>query len=433
MGLFLGVFVYFKDIKESEQIAHEKLHTLFEVVDISLLEGSFDTRFLKDLQRRSGVGVVIFDKDNQQIHYSQKNLTEISLNFQDKPQFTPLKLNDQAYLSLTQSTIIDGRNYDIGVFLPYTHKINQGFWIDFLVLFGVFLSLGVCLVLVLKRHIQNELGKIAMYLQKLGKKDFKKSLRPPLVFKEFAEISERIGKLGLWLQKQEKISKKRSKKLHLKYLQSTSIIAALSHEFKNPLAVISGYCEMILNPKAKELDSKNLERFLSKIYAQSQRLNQLLERLNLAVRLDNDLLQLETSSFDLSVLTEEITISLQARYPEKKITLTLKNTPIQADRVLIENVIINLVENALKYSKSKVAISVKKGRFEVCDDGCGIAEGQVGLVTKKFYRLQENYSQNSLGLGLFIVKYILKLHHSELEIKSTLGKGSCFSFKLPSV
>ena len=90
----------------------------------------------------------------------------------------------------------------------------------------------------------------------------------------------------------------------------------------------------------------------------------------------------------------------------------------------------NLIENALKYSKDKVTVTIDSPRISVEDKGVGIAPKDIDKVTKKFYRSGEHNWDNSMGLGLSIVKTILTLHHTKLEIESELNKGSVFSFIL---
>ncbi|MCV3463429.1 ATP-binding protein, partial [Campylobacter sp. FU_497] len=101
----------------------------------------------------------------------------------------------------------------------------------------------------------------------------------------------------------------------------------------------------------------------------------------------------------------------------------------KADSFLIEQVIINLISNALKYSQKDIFIEVKNQEFTIQDQGIGIEEKYLKLITKKFYKI--NTSQNnSFGLGLFLVKKILTLHKSSLKIQSNPQKGSIFSFSI---
>lgn len=302
------------------------------------------------------------------------------------------------------------------------------FWIEILILYLFFCVLFVGFYLWFTKKIKTECQKINNHLQRLMYKDFAFRIDEDFFIPEFNGISKTITKLSDILEKQRN-AQKDSKKLRLKYLQSSSIISALSHEFKNPLAVISGYCNTMIESK-DTLSQEQKNRFLGKIYTQSHRLNDLLNRINLAVRLENELIKVQLSSFELKPLIEEIISHLAPYYPDKEVIVDLRETVFFADKALIERAVSNLIENALKYCKTKIKVVLKKNKFKVIDDGEGIEEKQIALITKKFYRIEKKYQENSLGIGLFIVKYILKLHHSELKIKSRKAKGSTFSFKL---
>lgn len=97
---------------------------------------------------------------------------------------------------------------------------------------------------------------------------------------------------------------------------------------------------------------------------------------------------------------------------------------------MIELVLINLVDNALKYSDSDVKVVLKEDELYVKDRGIGIKEEHLDKVTSKFYRVKKNSWDNSMGIGLAMVSYILKMHKSKLEINSKFAQGSVFSFSL---
>ena len=103
---------------------------------------------------------------------------------------------------------------------------------------------------------------------------------------------------------------------------------------------------------------------------------------------------------------------------------------VDADRTLLEIVLKNLMENALKYSKDEVLVKIDEGEVSVIDKGTGISSSDISKVTKKFYRSGTHSWDNSMGLGLSIVKSILALHGTELEIESEEEKGSTFSFHI---
>lgn len=309
-----------------------------------------------------------------------------------------------------------------------TYENTWIFWIKISILCLFFCALFGGFYLWLTKKIKTECNKINAYLQRLMYGDFAFLADEDFLIPEFNDVSKTIAKFSNVLEK-ERNAQKNSKKLRLKYLQSSSIISALSHEFKNPLAVISGYCNTIIESK-DTLSEEQKIRFLGKIYTQSHRLNDLLNRINLAVRLENELIKIQPNSFNLKPLIEEIISHLAPCYPHKEVVTDLRDTLFFADKALIERVVSNLIENALKYCKNRIKVVLKKNKFKVIDDGEGIEEKQIALITKKFYRIEKKHQENSLGIGLFIVKYILKLHHSELKIKSRKAKGSTFSFKL---
>jgi signal transduction histidine kinase len=103
---------------------------------------------------------------------------------------------------------------------------------------------------------------------------------------------------------------------------------------------------------------------------------------------------------------------------------------IEADRTLLEIVLKNLMENALKYSKDEVLVKINADQISVMDKGAGISSADITKVTKKFYRSGTHSWDNSMGLGLSIVKSILALHGTTLEIESEEEKGSTFSFHI---
>src|SRR3989338_4145531 len=100
---------------------------------------------------------------------------------------------------------------------------------------------------------------------------------------------------------------------------------------------------------------------------------------------------------------------------------------------MIEMILTNLIDNALKYSEEEVTVTLTDTTVSISDKGIGIASSELDKITSKFYRVQKNRWDNSMGLGLSIVSYILKLHDSELRIESTQGVGSTFSFSLANL
>ena len=223
------------------------------------------------------------------------------------------------------------------------------------------------------------------------------------------------------LKEEIKKLKKDNKKLSLINQSKDELISAISHEFKNPISIISGFIETIIS---SNLDKETSYKFLIKIQKNALRLSELIDRLYLITKLENKKIELKKTTFDIFSLTKELIASLN----NERIKLIGKKHLIRADKQLIEIVISNLIQNALKYSKKEIIVKIENNTFSVIDFGTGIDKKEIELITNKFYRIAKNEWDNSLGLGLSIVVEILKMHNLHLDIKSEINKGSEFSF-----
>jgi signal transduction histidine kinase len=206
------------------------------------------------------------------------------------------------------------------------------------------------------------------------------------------------------------------------------MISAIAHEFRNPIASIMGYAQTL--EEDKDIPAPLQEKFLNKIYNNGMKIEALLSRLVLWNKFESGEATLHPTSFDIYTLAQEVKTSLEEKYPTREIIVEGESYVIKADRTLLDIVLKNLIENALKYSKEVVSISVVEGKVSVMDKGAGISSSDISKVTKKFYRAGTHSWDNSMGLGLSIVKSILSLHQTKLDIESKEEKGSTFSFKL---
>jgi len=280
------------------------------------------------------------------------------------------------------------------------------------------------------KRMQNELEVINKYLKNLEEIE-QIDYETRFFTREFEEINENLIRVLKSAKKREDIKQRYNAKLKLKNRQRADMLSAIAHEFRNPIASIMGYSQTLQEdpdiPKALQ------EKFLGKVYNNGQKIESLLSRLILWNKFESGEATLHKSAFNILSLAREVKAVLQESYRERKIEIIVEEhtvETVEADRTLIELVIKNLLENALKYSKDTVILKIEKDRISVIDKGSGISEKDLGKVTKKFYRSGTHNWDNSMGLGLSIVKTILTLHGSELEIKSQLEHGSTFSFKL---
>ena len=228
------------------------------------------------------------------------------------------------------------------------------------------------------------------------------------------------------LEEEIKKLKKEIKKLKILNSSKDELISAISHEFKNPISIINGYIETILN---NNLDQEINKKFLQKIQKNSLRLSRLIDKLYLVTKLENNKIKPNFSKFNLCSLTKTVIESFNTN----RVILNCQKTVIYADKVLIESVIYNLISNALKYSEKEIIININNKYFEIIDKGKGIDKKELALIKEKFYRIAKNDWDNSLGLGLAIVDKILKLHKTSLKIESKKLKGSKFYFDITSL
>ncbi len=220
--------------------------------------------------------------------------------------------------------------------------------------------------------------------------------------------------------------KQENKKLKTQGQFKEDLISSISHEFKNPVTIINGYIETIL---ASPIEKSLQEKFLKKIHNNTLRLSGLIDRLYFLLKIENNKYKLHIASFRLDLAIKEIS----ENFDEKRLVFNIKPISINADKYLIQTVISNLLSNAFKYSNDKIIINMDNEKVEIIDKGIGIEPKNINLIKQKFYRIAKNDWDNSLGLGLYLVEKILKLHHTKLEIKSKKHKGSNFYFYITSL
>ncbi|MEA1917541.1 MAG: ATP-binding protein [Campylobacterota bacterium] len=318
----------------------------------------------------------------------------------------------------------------VSMSLEKTMEQFYSLWIKLLLMFFVFIIAALITTYIISKKIKFDIDQITTYLQDITNKNYN-SIVKPRHFIEFISISIMLKNLTKKLSNREKQKRKYTAKLRLINRQRNDILSAISHEFKNPLASIMGYTEAL--QEDLNADTQIREKFLEKIYSNTEKISYMLDRLALSVKLENEDLKLNITRFNLGVLCADVVSNLETKYKDRPIEYENFDIFIEADKTLLELVIVNILDNSLKYSDHKVVLHVDKKRLHVIDYGIGIDEKHLDKVTSKFYRVQKNTWDNSMGLGLAIVKYILKLHGLKLDIKSRIEKGSEFSFSLETL
>lgn len=214
--------------------------------------------------------------------------------------------------------------------------------------------------------------------------------------------------------------------------------ANVSHELKTPLTSISGYAEIMKDGLVRPED---MQHFSEKIYQEASRLITLVEDIIKLSRLDEGRVELEKEEVDLYELSREIISRLAPQAAKNRVRLELTGESVKYTgiRQILDEMIYNITENAIKYNNPGGKVSVWAGntlqgnKVVVTDDGIGIPEDQIDRIFERFYRVDKSHSKErgGTGLGLSIVKHGVILHHGEVHVESKLGEGTRIELVFP--
>ena len=216
----------------------------------------------------------------------------------------------------------------------------------------------------------------------------------------------------------------------------------MTHEFKTPLATISLAVDAMKNEKVAT-DRNKMEYFSGIIKEENTRMNKHVETILQAALMDRQEIQLNKKPLHvhemLNDVLENYTLQLEEKKGRVEVQLNAKNDFIEADEVHFRNIISNLIDNAVKYSKDNLVLNIitnsnnKNFLLRVEDNGIGMSKETVRRVFEKFYRAHTGNLHNvkGFGLGLSYVKTIVDAHHCKIKAESTLGKGSAFTIEIP--
>ena len=297
-------------------------------------------------------------------------------------------------------------------------------------LFAVTLLLVVAVFLVslyLFRKINPPLYEIRQGAERFARGEFEREL-PEYQVKEISQLANAMNQMAVKLN-------------HLESLRR-EFVANVSHELKTPVTSIKGFTETLIGG-AKE-DPRDLDRFLDIILRQTDRLSAIIDDLLTLSRLESAPLSevLVLESHDLCDILEMCREVCQPRADRNGIILHLdcnSPMPVHVDRSLLMQAIVNLIDNAIKYSPAKTGVRVvalsegNQVRIDVSDEGPGIMDVHIPRLFERFYRADKARSPElgGTGLGLAIVKHIVNVHQGEVKVSSSVGAGSTFTVLLP--
>ncbi len=217
-------------------------------------------------------------------------------------------------------------------------------------------------------------------------------------------------------------------------------MADVSHELKTPIFAAQGFVHTLLDGAME--DKKVRSKFLKKAAKSLDGLDMLVHDLLTLSQIETGEIKMHMEYFNLNELIEEVVDQFETKASKKDISITIiptkEPTYVYADYQRIYQVMLNLVSNAIKYTRKDGHVEIsyevigKKVKVSVRDNGKGIPEADINRIFERFYRVEKSRSKEKggTGLGLAIVKHILEGHNSKIEVASVYGEGSIFTFKL---
>lgn len=337
-------------------------------------------------------------------------------------------------ITLYISAIVASGSLFILLTFYFTKSLQISLWVLSIVIIGQMILTFLIVKTLLEKYIFRKIKLIYkfIYKSKLGPTSSKK----PIDFNttSLEDIKQEV--INWSEQKEEEIKS-------LKMLEDyrKSYVGNISHELKTPIFSIQGYLHTLL--EGGLYDESINSKYLARAAINADRLQFIVEDLEIISKFESGKLNLETKDFDIKVLITEVFSDLQVMASEKGISLIFKNNAdqgfmVQADREAIRQVLNNLIVNSIKYgnengiTKASMYDMDQNILVEISDNGIGIEELHINHVFDRFYRIDtsRSRSQGGSGLGLSIVKHIIEAHNQTINVRSTKDVGSTFGFTL---
>jgi two-component system phosphate regulon sensor histidine kinase PhoR len=226
-------------------------------------------------------------------------------------------------------------------------------------------------------------------------------------------------------------------------VMKNDFINNMTHEFKTPISTISLACEALKDDDIKKSESL-YDNYIGVIDAENKRLGSMAEQILQTAIMDKGHLKLKQSEIDIHELIQKAidskSIQIQSKNGKLESNMLATNPKVIGDKIHLTNVVINLLDNAIKYNISYPEILIntvnKNGSLliRVKDNGIGISNSDQKRIFEKLYRVTTGnlHDFKGFGLGLSYVKAIVEMHHGDILVESEPGKGSIFTIKLPS-
>lgn len=439
--LFMSVYFYLYHINLYKEFEGVYFHHYNQLEEQLQSIDNLDLRNNETAQRLSysldqpGYQIFIVDEESRQIFGPNPNQTsqnigisnEIINKVNSKELVTDAGfVNGELHYTMAKKLSVDLDNGETPIMVMIFHDLSHEYQqVIFMILFTFIIALlfsGVVLWFISKK-ITAPLREMNDIARSYAKGDFSKTVQ----IQSYDEIGQLAKSLNYMANELDQLETRRRQ-----------FISNISHELRSPLTSIKGFIIALMDgtiPDHRRSHYYNLmkdetERMI-KLVNDTLDMNQLEEGHSNLLRID----------YNLSEQVKRIINKLEPHLAKKNLAIRFhpeQQFYVYADKERIEQVLINLLQNAIQFSKENSPIDVsliKNGKnveVKIQDYGEGIAEEHLGLIWRRFYKADESRTNKSgAGLGLAIVKSILDLHESDIEIKSKLGEGTIVTFSLP--
>lgn len=409
------------------EITIEELNSSFDYI-VSLLKAldpeDMDN-ILEGYAKSSDVSFIIEGNNTKSIYGNM--LQELSLNQNEKEllyqkPYNALLKETSHIKQLTKSYMINGKSLLISIQKDAT--INQNLFFDSAVV-AVFCVLiaGSIMFIVLADIIVKPITRLNKATHELSKGNYRVRVNYT-GNDEIARLNRSFNQMAQQLAKSEEIRQQ--------------FISDVSHEFQTPLTAIGGFATILKNEK---LSDEQRKKYADIILFHSRRLSTLAKNMLQLTILENEDVVLEKKEFSLVEQVMRVIDTQDDFAIRKDIEIEFKRPKndilIEADEARLEQVWINLINNAIKYTNEHgvVTIEIKKNVMDIevviSDTGIGMSKEAISHIFERFYRQDKSRKIEGNGLGLSIVKRIIDLHHGTIEVVSQEDAGSVFTVKLP--
>lgn len=317
-----------------------------------------------------------------------------------------------------------------GIHLVYQGEMSKQV-ASLLCLFSISLALifAAIIMWVGAKHLTRPILKVNEAVKKVAEGEFTTQIERPSLCLEQYEFTNEIDELS------ENFNTMTRELLAMEYMRK-DFMSNVSHEFKTPVAAMAGICELLLDGA---LTKEEENEYLVLLNEQSQRLSRLCENMLNMSRLDHQQIVARTEKVQVDEQIRQCIIMLSEKWIDKEMEfeLSLPYQCILTNKDLLFQVWINLIDNAMKYSKEGSTIRITMEEQEemvevvIRDEGIGIRKEQIGNIFDKFYQCEKSHKANGNGLGLSIVKRIVELLQGEIACESEFGKGTTMRIFLP--